>query len=123
MKIHYIKLDHLQICIPPGKEEEAKRFYFEKLGWTEIVKPESLKKNGGFWSLAGETEIHFGIEEESGARSKRHPAFWVSETMLVKEFLKGSGISIQEETPIPGVNRFSFYDPFGNRIEFLEREK
>ena len=39
----------------------------------------------------------------------------------VKEYLKVKGVEIKKEIQIPGINRFSFYDPFGNRIEFLEK--
>jgi hypothetical protein len=38
----------------------------------------------------------------------------------VRVHLIQNGIEIKEEKPVPGRNRFSFYDPFGNRIELLE---
>ncbi|MDQ3818270.1 MAG: glyoxalase, partial [Acidobacteriota bacterium] len=30
-------------------------------------------------------------------------------------------VELREEPAVPGVNRFSFFDPFGNRIELMER--
>lgn len=54
-------------------------------------------------------------------RSKRHPAFKVVGLNSWRDHLQRHGVRIQEETAIPGVNRFSFRDPFDNRIEFLER--
>ncbi|MFY4773552.1 VOC family protein [Metabacillus sp. RGM 3146] len=123
MNINYVKLDHIQICIPIGKETEAKTFYLDLLGFKEIEKPDSLKANGGFWTRAGGTEIHFGVEKMDHEKSKRHPAFEVTGVNKLKEQFLSAGIKVQEEKPIPGVNRFSFFDPFNNRIEFLEKEK
>ncbi|BBW96455.1 hypothetical protein GsuE55_12880 [Geobacillus subterraneus] len=45
--IHIKQLDHVQICIPFGAEDEARAFYTDVLGFQEIEKPESLKANGG----------------------------------------------------------------------------
>ena len=35
--------------------------------------------------------------------------------------LSWKNIKIKEDKPLPQFNRFSFYDPFGNRIELLEK--
>ena len=45
---------HAQIMIPPGGEAEARRFYGELLGLTEIEKPEPLRARGGLWMQAGD---------------------------------------------------------------------
>src|SRR5262245_22002430 len=42
-------IHHAQIMIPPGGEAEARRFYGELLGMTEIEKPEPLRARGGLW--------------------------------------------------------------------------
>ncbi|HVA98848.1 MAG TPA: glyoxalase, partial [Bacteroidia bacterium] len=47
--IHFKRLDHIQICIPKGKENEARQFYTDIIGLTEIPKPEALIANGGLW--------------------------------------------------------------------------
>ena len=49
MKINFKKINHIQICIPKGEETKGREFYCGILGLQEIEKPESLKKNGGFW--------------------------------------------------------------------------
>ncbi len=38
MKIKFRKQDHIQICIPIDKENEARKFYTEILGLEEIEK-------------------------------------------------------------------------------------
>ena len=62
MKIHFKRLDHVQICIPEGKEIEARRFYCDVLQLEEIDKPEYLKKNGGFWLKIADIQLHIGVE-------------------------------------------------------------
>lgn len=122
MKIKIKRLDHIQICIPAGMEDEARKFYTDILNLTEIEKPDSLKPNGGLWYEAGDIQIHIGAEDEIN-NSKRHPAFEIEELLRVKEYLTSKNIVIKNEIDIPGINRFSFKDPFGNRIEFLEKVK
>ena len=83
MKIKFIRLNHVQICIPKNKEEEARKFYCELLGLEEIEKPEYLKKNGGFWLKIADIELHIGAEDIEN-KSKRHPAFEVEELEKIK---------------------------------------
>ena len=120
MKINIKRLNHIQICIPKGSEKTARQFYTGLLQLEEIEKPYSLKGRGGFWLKVAGIEIHIGTEEITG-KSKRHPAFEVENVDVVKSFLKKNGVETKDEIPIPGVSRFSLFDPFGNRIEFLER--
>ena len=113
------RLDHIQICIPMGAEEKARDFYASVLGLEEIEKPDALKPNGGLWFKVADIQLHIGVEEEQ-KKSKRHPAFEVGDLESIKLYLQSKGVKVKEETAIPGVNRFSFLDPFDNRIEFLE---
>lgn len=121
MKIQVKRLDHVQVCIPFDQEDKARAFYTDILGFQEIEKPESLKANGGLWYKVADIELHIGAEEMSGYKSKRHPAFEVESLKDVRAFLEQHEIRIQDEKPIPNIERFTFFDPFGNRIEFLER--
>ena len=120
MSIQYKRLHHIQICIPPDQENVARDFYINTLDFKEITKPEQLKKNGGFWLTVANIEVHIGVEE-MGLPGKRHPAFEVKNLEAARMHLEKKGVSIQEETQIKGYERFSFFDPFRNRIEFLTR--
>ena len=42
-------VDHVQIPIPAGREDEARRFYAGLLGLREVPKPPELAKRGGLW--------------------------------------------------------------------------
>lgn len=113
-------IHHVQICIPRDKEKDAKTFYQDILQLEEITKPEALQKNGGMWFQIGHQELHIGVEDQT-LKGKHHPAFFVESLQEFRDHLIFHAIQIQEELPIPGFNRFSIRDPFGNRIEFIER--
>lgn len=113
------RLHHLQICVPVGAEPQVRDFYGGILGLTEIPRPESLGK-GGLWFQAGDVELHIGVESCDGSPSKRHPAFAVADVRAARRYLESLHIAIREEPLILGRTRFSFHDPFGNRVEFLQ---
>ncbi|MDN4523596.1 VOC family protein [Fictibacillus fluitans] len=121
MKVNVKGVHHVQLCIPPGAEDKARSFFSIILGFQEIEKPDNLKPNGGLWYQAGKQELHLGIENIPLQKGKSHPAFEVAQLDSVKKHLLSQGITVKDETEIPGLSRFSFRDPFGNRIEFLER--
>ena len=118
--IKFKRLDHIQICIPTGKENEARNFYSTIIGLTEIPKPIELIPNGGVWYKIADIQLHIGTENEIN-KSKRHPAFEVEDIQDARAHLEKHGIKIKEEARVPGQIRFSFMDPFDNRIELLQR--
>jgi catechol 2,3-dioxygenase-like lactoylglutathione lyase family enzyme len=113
------RLDHVQISIPTGAEEQARAFYRDVVGLRELEKPESLKSRGGLWFAIGDIELHLGMEAVVNP-TKRHPAFEVEDVRSARALFKRAGVKVQEEPVIPGRERFSIWDPFGNRIEFLQ---
>jgi catechol 2,3-dioxygenase-like lactoylglutathione lyase family enzyme len=120
MKIRIKRLDHVQLCIPPGEEAKARDFYGRVLGFAELEKPEALKVNGGLWFQVADIQLHISAEAAM-ARSKRHPAFEVEALDEIRDYFRQHGIEVREEIPVAGQQRLSFFDPFGNRIELLEK--
>jgi catechol 2,3-dioxygenase-like lactoylglutathione lyase family enzyme len=118
--INIRRLDQIQLCIPIGKEEEARRFYSGVLGMEEIPKPKELIVNGGLWFQVADIQLHLGTEITIH-ESKGHSAFEVSDLMEARKWLEDCGIKIKEEIQIPGQSRFSFLDPFANRIDLLQK--
>ena len=121
MKINIRRLNHVQICVPFGAEDRAREFYGGLLGLEELEKPEVLKKNGGLWFQVADIQLHVGVEDMGEGASKRHPAFEVENLKDIRSYFEQSGVRIKDEPSVPGFERFSFFDPFGNRIELLER--
>ncbi|MBV9932803.1 MAG: glyoxalase, partial [Actinobacteria bacterium] len=44
-----LNVDHVQLAMPAGREDEARRFYRDLLGLPETPKPPHLAKRGGCW--------------------------------------------------------------------------
>ncbi len=118
-----VGLDHVQVAAPrtPDAEDTARAFYGGLLGLQEIEKPDSLKPRGGVWFSAGSGQLHVGIEEPFSPARKAHPAFTVRDLSSLRATLEAAGVSTSEAEVIPGIERFYVHDPFGNRIELMER--
>ncbi|WP_339260409.1 VOC family protein [Paenibacillus sp. FSL R5-0713] len=122
MTYRIIGLDHIQLAAPEGCESEARHFFNEVLGWTEIPKPEILRKRGGVWFECGRHQVHVGIQKDFVPATKAHPAFQVQHLDQLRNHLIDNHIYIvdDEAREEEGIRRFYINDPFGNRLEFLE---
>lgn len=117
-------IDHAQITIPSGSEEIARDFYSNFLGLLEIEKPENRKKNGGFWLVAGSLQLHVGLEDGvDRTKTKAHIAYQVDDLKAWKKKILGKSIDVIESLPFDHAAAFEFRDPFGNRVELIERFK
>ena len=117
-----LRLHHAQISIPLGSENEARAFYGGVLGLKELNKPISLKGRGGLWFELGEIELHLGAENGvDRLATKSHVALEVSDLSFWRNKLEAMQIKTLEGLPIPGFTRFEFRDPFGNRMELLQK--
>ena len=112
---------HVQVSIPVGAEDEARKFYCGVLGMKEIPKPDSLAGRGGFWLELDRFQIHFGTEDGiDRAKTRSHIAYLVAHIDEWRQKLIARGCSVTDGIPIPNYDRFEFRYPFGNRVEFLE---
>jgi catechol 2,3-dioxygenase-like lactoylglutathione lyase family enzyme len=111
-----VRLDHVQVAAPPGCEAEARRFYGELLGLTEVEKPESLRARGGVWF----EQLHVGVEDDFAPARKAHPALQVDDLDALAGRLAAAGAPVRWDDSLPAVRRFYTADPWGNRIELLE---
>lgn len=116
------RLHHAQITIPKGQENKAREFYCDVLGLIEIEKPESLRGRGGFWLQLEEFQIHIGIENDfDRTKTKAHLAYLVEDLDNWQKKLEDRNITVKIGISIPEYKRFEFRDPFGNRVEFLQK--
>jgi Glyoxalase-like domain len=116
-----ISLDHAQVAAPPGCEAQARHFYGELLGLSELPKPIALKGRGGVWFALGAGQLHVGVEHEFTPARKAHPAFRVTPELLdeLAGRLGGAGARVDWDHELPEVRRFFTQDPWGNRIELM----
>lgn len=119
-----IGLHHVQITIPPGEEADrrARSFYIDLMGLSEVPKPPELAGRGGFWFKAGDRNVHIGVEED-GDRSRRkvHVAYEVDNLKAWRQRLVDHGHEPIESIQFTGWKRFELRDPFGNRLELIQR--
>jgi catechol 2,3-dioxygenase-like lactoylglutathione lyase family enzyme len=113
-------LDHVQLAMPPGRENEARAFYEGVLGIPEVAKPDHLATRGGAWFQRGSLKIHLGVEAEFAPARKAHPAFRVANLQALIAMLQKAGYPHVCDEPLEGYNRIYTSDPFGNRIELME---
>ena len=115
-----VQIEHVQLAMPAGKENEARRFYALGLGLEEVQKPENLAARGGCWFELGNVRVHLGVDTDFRSAKKAHPAFVVSDLDALREKLDGLGYTLTDDQPLKGFRRTYVADPFGNRIELME---
>jgi catechol 2,3-dioxygenase-like lactoylglutathione lyase family enzyme len=113
-----VRIDHVQLAIPPGADAEAKAraFYIELLGLHEVPKPEAMRARGGMWFAEG---VHLGLESNVQPSAKAHVALIALDLAALEVALAAAGLPFVEARDQPGVRRGHTHDPFGNRIELI----
>lgn len=125
-----MRLHHVQVACPRGAEDDARRFYEQGLGLTEVEKPADLKAKGGAWFRAYgpdgavSAEVHVGVEDPFAPALKAHPALQydtVTELEEVADRLGRLGFPVDwtQRHNFPGHQRFHTADGHGNRVELL----
>jgi catechol 2,3-dioxygenase-like lactoylglutathione lyase family enzyme len=117
-----LMIDHVQLAIPAGGEALARDFYAGILGLREVPKPANLAARGGAWFGSAGARIHLGIEADCRPSAKAHVALLVDDLHAIVARCAERGYRIAQGEPIPGYERAYVRDPFGNRIELMERK-
>lgn len=125
-----MRLHHVQLALPRGGEDAARRFYAAGLGLTEVEKPEPLRVRGGAWfrgcddAGAVVCEIHLGVEEPFAPARKAHPGLVLDDLGALESVavrLTGLGFEVDrsERDTFAPYRRFHTHDAAGNRVEVL----
>ncbi|WP_429810794.1 VOC family protein [Ensifer sp. B1-9] len=116
-----ISIDHIQLAMPAGAEPAARGFYGGLLGLMEVAKPANLLARGGCWFEQGDIRVHLGIDRDFRPARKAHPAFLVDDLDRLTLRLEPAGVTIAEDEPLADYRRCYVDDPFGNRMELMQR--
>lgn len=116
-----MRIDHVQLAMPAGQEERARGFYEGMLGLAWVEKPEHLAGRGGCWFGAGDVKVHLGVERDFRPARKAHPALLVDDLAELVGRLRAGGVEVKRDEPLDGYDRIYADDPFGNRIELMQR--
>ncbi|MET9178342.1 VOC family protein [Kitasatospora aureofaciens] len=114
------RIDHFQLDIPAGAEDECRAFWSGVLGMTELRKPPVLAARGGCWFRGGGVEVHLGVTPDFRPARKGHPGILVRSLDALAERLTAHGHEVTWDGNHPGHRRFYSADRLGNRLEFLE---
>lgn len=113
-------LDHVQLAMSAGGEDEARAFYGRTLGLREIAKPAPLAGRGGVWfTLDDGRQLHLGVETPFAPAAKAHPALMTDDIDAVASALAAAGCAVAWDDALAPRRRFYTADPFGNRIEVI----
>lgn len=115
-----VAIDHVQLAMPPSREDEARHFYQDLLGIPEKPKPLELAKRGGAWFESDAVKIHLGVEADFRPARKAHPALLVRDLAVLTARLRAAGVAVIDDEILPGYDRIYVSDPFGNRLELME---
>lgn len=128
------KLNHICITAPPGQEKKARWFYKDILELCEIPIPEKLKNAYEllWFSLPGGNILHISFEnteiqshihfEQETIIPGPHIALEILDCKEARQILEKQGIITYDPVKLSHRNRFYGIDPFGNCIEFTEKE-
>jgi catechol 2,3-dioxygenase-like lactoylglutathione lyase family enzyme len=116
-----VGIDHVQLAMPAGREDEAAAFYVDLLGLAQVPKPPHLAVRGGCWFETATTKLHLGVEADFQPARKAHPALLVDDLGALSARLSAAGLEVRDEGGLDGYLQRYVDDPFGNRIELLER--
>ena len=117
-----LNIDHVQIAIPLASESRARGFYSGILGFTEIAKPPEMAERKSIWFVSGGVNLHLGIEPDFTPAKRAHPAFLVEDLETILAACERAGITTKPDISFNGFRRVHVFDPFGNRIELMERK-
>jgi catechol 2,3-dioxygenase-like lactoylglutathione lyase family enzyme len=117
-----LNLDHVQIAIPAGGETRARDFYCGILGFTEFEKPAAMAGRNSIWFIAGPVNLHLGIEPDFVPAKRAHPALVVDSLDEIVAACGRANLATRPDTSFNGFRRVHVFDPFGNRLELMQRE-
>src|SRR5215470_871186 len=115
-----IGVHHVQLAMPAGCENDARRFYSGLLEIPEVQKPVELAKRGGAWFETAAVRVHLGVEADFRPAKKAHPGLLVEELGVLIARLNDAGFTVAGGEPMEGYEHVYVHDPFGNRLELLQ---
>lgn len=101
--INFKRADHIHICVPPERLEEARIFYTDVIGLQMIDRP--AFSSPGYWFAIADIQLHIGVEAALPYTS-RHTAFEITDVAAARKHLENYGLKFIEEPDIAGRIRF-----------------
>jgi predicted metal-dependent hydrolase/catechol 2,3-dioxygenase-like lactoylglutathione lyase family enzyme len=106
-------IDYITLTMPAGREREAEAFYAGVLGIPLVDRADD-----GLWFERGDLRVRLAVEAGFVPLGSLHPAFSVRSLADIAGRVRRAGHRIEWQECI---TRAFVTDPFGNRIELVER--
>ena len=116
-----MRIHHVQIMMPRGRDEDALAFYTDLLGLRRIPKPADMPNPDGLWFRLAEQELHLGVQDGPVETTRAHVALVVDDLDRLLETLRDAGVEVRPSNAIGELRRAHVLDPFGNRLELMGR--
>ena len=95
--VEVLRLDHVQLAMPAGRERDAIAFYEGLLGIPQVPKPRHLAVRGGCWFERGDLKVHLGVDGAFRPARKAHPAFLVADVRGLARRLTTAGFAVEDD--------------------------
>lgn len=116
-----MRIHHVQLMIPRGHDEAARRFYRDLLGLTPIEKPRDMPSPEGLWFALADGQLHLGVDDAPPAPTRAHVALLVDDLDALVATLAANAVPLTPSNAVDGLRRVHARDPFGNRLELMGR--
>ena len=113
-------IDHVQLPIPFGGLDRARAFYAGLLGLGELREP-SLDRPGTLRFGVGGQRLDLSEGRYCGVAPQAHLALRVHQVGTLAQRLASAGQLVDVAPLSVGTPRVYVEDPFGNRLELIER--
>jgi hypothetical protein len=100
-----VGLDHVQLAMPPGEEDQARKFYTDLLGIPEIAKPAALAARGGCWFEHDAVRLHLGVGTDFVPARKAYPALLTDDLATLLKRVRASGFRVIEDRALGDVEQ------------------
>jgi catechol 2,3-dioxygenase-like lactoylglutathione lyase family enzyme len=118
--LRIVGVDHVQLRDAGRRRGQGAGLLRRLAGRAGGAEARDLAKRGGVWFESPQVKIHLGVEAEFRPARKAHPALLVDGLAELVATLRAAGCDVVEE-PLAGRPRAYVNDPFGNRLELIER--
>ena len=115
-------LDHVLVTAPRGHEAEARAFFAEFLGMTELRKPDKLTNLSGVWfGMPDGRQLHTVVAEPFSPSKRVRVCLRVKDLDLFAEMAENEGYLLEWDGRTDA-RRVFMPDPWGNQLEIVEGE-
>ena len=122
MGFEIVRLDHVQLAMPAGREAEAEAFYSGSSDW-RAAQTRAAGVAGGCWFGDGPVVVHLGVEQDFRPARKAHPGPGGRATCPPsKRSWWPRGWRCDRIPTGPSGTGVYVDDPFGNRIELIAED-